>query len=248
MQRQWLDYLHRALQRAHREVEGIQPAASQTDGRPTGRHRLQSAVEGAGLSDRRRPLRTARSMWDLDGNEYIDLLSGFGANLLGYQPSVSWSGDGRATDTRHRGRPAASACGRGGTADLRVHRACERVAFCNTGSEAVMGAMRIARTVTGRKTIAIFTNSYHGIFDEVIVRGTKQLRSISGGAGHPRQRGREHAGARLRERRCLARATRARPRAGGDHDRAGPEQGADAAAARVRAGAAPRSPTSPVVH
>ncbi|MES2092028.1 MAG: aminotransferase class III-fold pyridoxal phosphate-dependent enzyme, partial [Pseudomonadota bacterium] len=59
----------------------------------------------------------------------------------------------------------------------------ERVAFCNTGSEAVMGAMRIARTVTGRKTIAIFTNSYHGIFDEVIVRGTKQLRSLSAAPG-----------------------------------------------------------------
>jgi len=59
----------------------------------------------------------------------------------------------------------------------------ERVAFCNTGSEAVMGAMRIARTVTGRKKIAIFNNSYHGIFDEVIVRGTKQLRSLSAAPG-----------------------------------------------------------------
>jgi len=55
--------------------------------------------------------------------------------------------------------------------------------LCNTASEAVMGAMRIARTVTGRKTIAIFTNSYHGIFDEVIVRGTKQLRSLSAAPG-----------------------------------------------------------------
>ncbi|HVK32885.1 MAG TPA: aminotransferase class III-fold pyridoxal phosphate-dependent enzyme, partial [Burkholderiaceae bacterium] len=59
----------------------------------------------------------------------------------------------------------------------------ERVGFCNTGSEAVMGAMRIARTVTGRKKIAIFSNSYHGIFDEVIVRGTKQLRSLSAAPG-----------------------------------------------------------------
>src|SRR5204862_461504 len=49
----------------------------------------------------------------------------------------------------------------------------ERVGFCNTGSEAVMGATRIARTVTGRQKIALFTGSYHGIFDEVIVRATK---------------------------------------------------------------------------
>jgi glutamate-1-semialdehyde aminotransferase len=46
-----------------------------------------------------------------------------------------------------------------------------------------MAAMRCARTVTGRKTIAIFTNSYHGIFDEVVVRGTKKLRSISAAPG-----------------------------------------------------------------
>ncbi len=58
-----------------------------------------------------------------------------------------------------------------------------RVAFCNTGSEAVMGAMRIARTVTGRKTIVIFKDSYHGIFDEVIERGTRQLRSIAAAPG-----------------------------------------------------------------
>ena len=42
-----------------------------------------------------------------------------------------------------------------------------------------MGAMRIARTVTGRSTIAIFTGAYHGIFDEVIVRGTRKLQERS---------------------------------------------------------------------
>jgi len=46
----------------------------------------------------------------------------------------------------------------------------DRAALCNTGSEAVMGAVRIARTVTGRERIAVFAGSYHGIFDEVIVR------------------------------------------------------------------------------
>jgi glutamate-1-semialdehyde aminotransferase len=59
----------------------------------------------------------------------------------------------------------------------------DRAAFCNTGSEAVMGAMRIARTVTGRNLIAVFSGSYHGIFDEVIVRGTKRLRSVPAAPG-----------------------------------------------------------------
>jgi glutamate-1-semialdehyde aminotransferase len=59
----------------------------------------------------------------------------------------------------------------------------DRAALCNTGSEAVMGAMRIARTVTGRSKIAIFSGAYHGIFDEVIVRGTKKLRAVPAAPG-----------------------------------------------------------------
>src|SRR3984957_3345301 len=45
----------------------------------------------------------------------------------------------------------------------------ERVAFCNTGSEAVLAAIRLARTVTGRTRIAT-TSGFHGICDEVLVR------------------------------------------------------------------------------
>ena len=46
-----------------------------------------------------------------------------------------------------------------------------------------MGCTRIARTVTGRSLIAMFTGAYHGIFDEVIVRGTKKLRSVPAAPG-----------------------------------------------------------------
>src|SRR5690606_3488340 len=51
------------------------------------------------------------------------------------------------------------------------------------GSEAVLGAMRIARTVTGRSLIVAFTGSYHGIMDEVLVRGTKKLKTFPAAAG-----------------------------------------------------------------
>jgi glutamate-1-semialdehyde aminotransferase len=47
----------------------------------------------------------------------------------------------------------------------------ERVTFCNTGSEAVMTALRIARTVTGRERSCVFEGSYHGCFDGVLARG-----------------------------------------------------------------------------
>ncbi|MFT7592991.1 MAG: glutamate-1-semialdehyde aminotransferase [Paracoccaceae bacterium] len=38
----------------------------------------------------------------------------------------------------------------------------ERMTFCNTGSEAAMAAMRLARTVTGREKIVVFSDDYHG--------------------------------------------------------------------------------------
>ena len=48
----------------------------------------------------------------------------------------------------------------------------ERAIFCNTGSEAVTGAVRVARTVTGRSKIVYFHESYHGIDNEVLGRRT----------------------------------------------------------------------------
>ena len=45
---------------------------------------------------------------------------------------------------------------------------CERVAFANTGTEAVMVAIRLARTVTKRKKIVRFVTSFHGSFDGVL--------------------------------------------------------------------------------
>jgi glutamate-1-semialdehyde aminotransferase len=46
-----------------------------------------------------------------------------------------------------------------------------------------MGALRVARTVTGKSLVAVFSGSYHGIFDEVIVRGTRRLRSVPAAPG-----------------------------------------------------------------
>lgn len=121
-------------------------------------------------------------LWDLDGNEYIDLLNGFGVNFLGYQPDYIAAALHAQIDAGLEIGPQHPL-----TAEVAQlisdMTGMPRVAFCNTGSEAVMGAMRIARTVTGRKTIVIFRDSYHGIFDEVIVRGTRTLRSIAAAPG-----------------------------------------------------------------
>ncbi|HEX3758844.1 MAG TPA: amino acid adenylation domain-containing protein, partial [Kofleriaceae bacterium] len=121
-------------------------------------------------------------LWDLDGNEYIDVLSGFGMSLFGWQADFIRAAIHDQVDRGYEIGPQHVLAGE--VAELFCElTGADRAAFCNTGSEAVMGAMRIARTVTGRSLIAIFTGAYHGIFDEVIVRGTRKLRTIPAAPG-----------------------------------------------------------------
>ena len=121
-------------------------------------------------------------VWDLDGNEYIDALNGFGSNMLGYQPDIIVKA---IHDQMEKGYEIGPQHELAGPVSKLI---CEftgfdRAALCNTGSEAVLGAMRIARTVTGRSTIVAFSGSYHGIVDEVIVRGSKKLKSFPAAPG-----------------------------------------------------------------
>ena len=123
------------------------------------------------------PIATVRSrgskLWDVDGNEYIDLVNGFGPILFGHAPTFVTDAvgeqlkDGFETgpSTPLAGECAALVCELTGN---------ERTTFCNTGSEAVMAAMRLARTVTGRRKIVMFTGDYHGTFDEVLVKGIQK--------------------------------------------------------------------------
>ena len=121
-------------------------------------------------------------VWDIDGNEYIDALNGFGSSFLGYQPEIVKAAVLEQVENGYEIGPQHELAG-----DV-CKLICEftgfdRTALCNTGSEAVLGAMRIARTVTGRSLIVAFSGSYHGINDEVIVRGTKKLKTIPAASG-----------------------------------------------------------------
>jgi amino acid adenylation domain-containing protein len=121
-------------------------------------------------------------LWDVDGNEYIDALNGFGSNMLGYQPDILKEAIISQIDLGYEIGPQHELAGEV------CKMMCEftnhdRAALCNTGSEAVLGAMRVARTVTGRSLIVAFSGSYHGIMDEVIVRGTKKLKTVPAASG-----------------------------------------------------------------
>ena len=121
-------------------------------------------------------------VWDIDGHEYVDALNGFGTSLFGWQPDFVVQAVKQQIDDGYEIGPMHPLAGEVSqlVCELTGH---DRAALCNTGSEAVLGAMRIARTATGRETIVVFSGSYHGINDEVIVRGTKKLRAVPAAPG-----------------------------------------------------------------
>ncbi len=121
-------------------------------------------------------------VWDIDGNEYVDVLSGFGMNLFGWSPEFVQQAVRRQLDAGYEIGPQHPLAG-----DV-ARLICEltgfdRAGLCNTGSEAVMAAVRIARTVTGRNTVVLFTGSYHGTFDEVLVRAGRGGKGIPAAPG-----------------------------------------------------------------
>jgi glutamate-1-semialdehyde aminotransferase/malonyl CoA-acyl carrier protein transacylase/aryl carrier-like protein len=121
-------------------------------------------------------------LWDVDGNEYVDVLNGFGASLLGWQPRFVTDAVSAQLARGYEIGPMHPLAGEVARLVCEL-TGFERAGFCNTGSEAVLGALRIARTVTGRSLVAIFSGSYHGIFDEVVVRGTRRHRAVPAAPG-----------------------------------------------------------------
>ena len=123
------------------------------------------------------PIITLRSkgsrLWDVDGNEYVDILNGFGPIMLGHRPEFVekaierqlHEGFETGPQTPLAGEVAKMFCEMTGN---------ERMTFCNTGSEGVMAALRVSRTVTGRNKVVLFAGAYHGMFDEVLVKGFKK--------------------------------------------------------------------------
>lgn len=121
-------------------------------------------------------------IWDIDGNEYLDVLNSFGACLFGHQPDFIKEAIHEQVEKGFEVGPQHPLAGE--VCELLCEfTGQDRAALCNTGSEAVLGAMRIARTVTGRSLIVAFSRSYHGINDEVIVRGSKKLKSFPAASG-----------------------------------------------------------------
>ncbi|WP_026906947.1 hybrid non-ribosomal peptide synthetase/type I polyketide synthase [Paucisalibacillus globulus] len=104
---------------------------------------------------------------DIDGNSLLDLTMGFGVSLFGHNPS--FVNEALKEELNH-GMPLGP-MGRlaGNVAELISElTGVERVAFYNSGTEANMVAVRIARAITGKKKIVVFAGSYHGTYDGLL--------------------------------------------------------------------------------
>ena len=108
-------------------------------------------------------------LWDMDGNEYIDLLNGFGPGFLGHSPDFITNALKEQLDKGIEVGPQSLLAGEAAKLFCEL-TGNERASFVCTGSEAVYASMRLARTVTGRDKIVVFSRDYHGNFDEVLVR------------------------------------------------------------------------------
>lgn len=106
-------------------------------------------------------------LWDIDGNEYVDLTLGYGVHLLGHNPPAVMSAVRERLDVGFSLGPRTQLVEdvAAGIIDL---TGMERVAFLNSGTEAVMTAVRLARAATGRDKIVVFSTAYHGHFDSVL--------------------------------------------------------------------------------
>lgn len=107
-------------------------------------------------------------LWDIDGNEYVDYRMGYGPGILGYaDPRV----DEAARAGMEIGGVFALSTEREYEVAKRISKmvpAAELVRFSNSGTEAVMAALRLARAHTGKDSYIIVEGGYHGVFDAVL--------------------------------------------------------------------------------
>jgi glutamate-1-semialdehyde 2,1-aminomutase len=107
-------------------------------------------------------------VWDIDGNEYIDYRLAYGPIILGYA-------DDRVDEAARKGMEVGGVFALSTELEYEVAKrvskmvpAAELVRFSNSGTEAVMAALRVARAYTGKDGHIALEGGYHGVFTEVM--------------------------------------------------------------------------------
>jgi len=107
-------------------------------------------------------------LFDVDGNEYIDYLLGLGPMILGHRPPKVTAAV--IEQIQNRGTVFALPTAQEALLAQKITAAVpsvEQVRLCNTGTEAVIYSLRLARAFTGREKVIRFEGMYHGFSDAV---------------------------------------------------------------------------------
>jgi glutamate-1-semialdehyde 2,1-aminomutase len=124
-------------------------------------------------------------LWDADGNEYIDYIGSWGPQILGHAaPQVV---EAIVSAARNGTSFGASTPAEADLAELVLSAfpSMQKVRFVNSGTEATMSAIRLARAYTRRKYIVKFEGCYHGHADALLVKAGSGVATLSipGSAG-----------------------------------------------------------------
>ena len=138
-----------------------------------------------------RPYVVARAegakVWDVEGNEYIDLVQSYGAVILGHaHPAITAAVATAASGGTSYGAPTPREMKLAEAITERVV-SCEQVRFMNSGTEATSTAVRLARGFTGRDRVVIFHGNFHGATDALLAAGGSGVATLGlpGTAGVP---------------------------------------------------------------
>ena len=107
--------------------------------------------------------------WDVDGNEYVDYVSGHGALLLGHShPDIVSAVANQVARGTHLGASTDEEV-RWGRAIKRLMPSVEKMRFHSSGTEATLMALRLARAYTGKSKMIKFEEHFHGWHDYGVI-------------------------------------------------------------------------------
>lgn len=152
--------------------------------------RAFKAVEGTPLFINRGK---GSRIWDADGNEYIDYVGSWGPLILGHAPA-------NVLQALHETMKEGVSFGAPTAKEIQLARmvqeaypSMELIRFVNSGTEAAMSALRVARGYTGRSKIVKFDGCYHGHSDFLLVKAGSGATTM----GEPDSAGIPHSAAEL---------------------------------------------------
>jgi glutamate-1-semialdehyde 2,1-aminomutase len=126
-------------------------------------------------------------VWDVEGRRYVDYVQSWGASILGHA-------DARVVDAVRKAAGDGTSYGAPTEREVLLAEAirarvpsCQKVRLVNSGTEAAMSAVRLARGATGRDRVVKFAGCYHGHSDALLAAGGSGLATLGlpGSAGVP---------------------------------------------------------------